>query len=287
MGRKKRFLVTFTFFDDVKLLIANKFSRLSKVLKKPFLSDDVPWNLSNNYLRCQNRPFDYRSELLDKFLAFCQLITRIMDPRPIQPSGHDAYSDEQVLHALRSGSDRNHLVLKWFFNQARAYALGYLQKKYPDLNAPEWDVVFANVNLKLITRVRNGLQLTDNTRLTTYYTSVAKFAALDFLADRKATAYVGVEADQVQEKPKVLGQLEDSDRSRQIQAWLQRIVGNEEQVKVMLLQAKGYSFKEIVALTSYHSAGACRNAVLKGKNRVSEYLAAHPAEAEKLRALLL
>ena len=209
-----------------------------------------------------------------------------MDPNPFQPTNRKGYSDQQVLEALRSGNDRSQLVLRWFFGQARSYAAGYLQKKFPGLDEAEWDVIFANVNLKLITRVRKGLQLEDGTRLTTYYTSVAGFAALDFVADRQKTAHEPVDDEQARENPAIVGQMEARERAQQIQAWLQQIVGHDEQVKVMLLQAKGYPFKEIVDLTNYQSEGACRNAALKGKNRVSAYLAEHPAEAKKLKALL-
>lgn len=209
-----------------------------------------------------------------------------MDPNPFQPTNRKGYSDEQVLDALRSGNDRSHLVLKWFFGQARTYTLGYLQKKYPGLDPAEWDVIFANTNLKLITRIRKGLQLAEGTRLTTYYTSVAGFAALDFVADRKGTTHEAVVEDQAQQNPEIVGKMEARERAQRIQEWLQQIIGHDEQVKVLLLQAKGYSFKEIVDLTNYHSEGACRNAALKGKNKMGAYLSEHPAAAKKLKALL-
>ena len=64
------------------------------------------------------------------------------------------------------------------------------------------------------------------------------------------------------------------------------ITENAEQVKVVLLVAKGYHYKEVVEKTSYLSEGACRNAFLKAKKRIVQYIHEHPEEGRQLRAML-
>lgn len=209
-----------------------------------------------------------------------------MKTNPFHDEFGSVYTDEQVLEAIRSGNDHGQLLLKWFFSHVRDYAAGYLSKQYPGLDPAEWDVVFANTNLRLITRVRKGLSLQDNTRLATYYTSVARFAALDFIQERKAQQQEIQGEQEPVEAPVAEQHIEQTERAQLIQDWLNRVIGNEEQVKVLLLQTKGYSFREIVARTAYQSEGACRNALGKGKEKVAKYLLDHPKEAAQLRALL-
>jgi len=210
-----------------------------------------------------------------------------MKPNPWHSSSEPAYSDQQVLEAIREDEGRGSLVLKWFFGQIKVYALGYLTREFPRIETMEWDAVLANTNLKLVSRVRRGLQLEADTQLATYYVSVARFATLDLIREQKETAHQEVSETDLKAEPRILDQLEQKDRARYIRDKLVRIVENEEQVSVLLLQAKGYSFRDIVAKTSYQSEGACRNAALKAKQKISSYLVEHPQEAANLRALLL
>lgn len=210
-----------------------------------------------------------------------------MKANPWHSSSEPAYSDQQVLKAIREDEGQGSLVLKWFFGQVKGYALGYLTKEFPRIESMEWEVVLANTNLKLLSRVRKGLQLEIGTQLATYYVSVARFATLDLIREQKETAHQEVSETYLKAEPRILDQLEQKDRARHIKEWLERIVGNEEQVVVLLLQSKGYVFRDILAKTSYRSEGACRNAALKAKQKISNYLVENPQEAAKLRALLL
>jgi len=209
-----------------------------------------------------------------------------MESNPFHSVSGPVYSDRQILDAIQSGNDHSQLVLKWFFGHVQEYALGFLRRQYPNLDPVEWDVVFANTNLKLISRVRKGLVLSTDTRLSTYYVSVAKFAALDFVRERQPD-HLPVQEGDLREGPKIMDQLDEEDRSRYVRDWLYRVLQNTEQVQVLLLQTKGYSYREIVDQTNYSSEGACRNALLKGKQKISAYLLDYPQEANKLRALLL
>lgn len=210
-----------------------------------------------------------------------------MKANPLHSRSKEAYTDQQVFEAIRNSGDQSQLILKWFFAYVRAYSLRYLAKKYPELEAPEWDVVFAHTNLKLITRVKKGLVLEKETKLSTYYTSVANFAALDFVRDRQENTELLVENHPAVQDPVVIGSMERKERAVQIRDWLTKVVGYEDQVTVMLLHTKGYTYREIVEKTGYQSEGACRNALLKAKKKVSSYLVKNPDEAAGIRALLL
>ncbi|PHN06447.1 sigma-70 RNA polymerase sigma factor region 4 domain-containing protein [Flavilitoribacter nigricans] len=210
-----------------------------------------------------------------------------MKASPLREKPQDTYTDAQVINAILNHRTANHLILKWFFNRAREYALGYLQKSYTQLDPEEWDVIFANTNLKIVSRFRKGLNLGEAATLRTYYTSVAKFAALDFVRSRKADSdFQEVVEDQVIVVPTVQENLEQSERLQSIRAWLVKVLANEGQVEVLLLHAKGFSYQEMLDNTTYNSEGACRNALMKGKKKISEYLLQYPVEARKLRALL-
>lgn len=201
------------------------------------------------------------------------------------PSG-PAYSDDQVLAAIRSTDHSGQGALQWFFGQVKDYARGYLTGKYPNLTGAEWDTVFSNTDVRLLRRVRNGLTLESGTRLSSYYVSVADFAALDVIRERpKAHDSGPLEADLV-EPPRIVEDMESSERSAAIRKWLMAVIGNEDQVKVLLLFTKGYSHQEIMGYTHYDSEGACRNALLKGKKKIAQYLLAHPDQAQAIRSLL-
>lgn len=210
-----------------------------------------------------------------------------MKANPLHRNSGKAYSDEQVIDAILDHEHKDHLILKWFLNKARDYTIGYLQKQYPNLRREEWDVVFANTNLKLFTRLRKGMTLNEGTSLTTYYTGVAKFAALDFVRDRQD----GPQHQEVEERdavapPEVHEKMEQAERIKEIRQWLYNVVQNEEQVNILLMHARGFSYQEMLDRTSYKSEGACRNAMMKGKKKISAYLLEHPEDAKKLKTLL-
>jgi len=80
---------------------------------------------------------------------------------------------------------------------------------------------------------------------------------------------------------------EKAERAQLIRKKLEQITGNAEQVKVLLLLTKGYSYKEIVQQTTYLSDGACRNACLKGKKKIAAYIVAYPEEGKQLKNWLI
>lgn len=210
-----------------------------------------------------------------------------MEPGLPYSKQKDLYNDEQVIASILAANDANQLVLNWFFQTSRKYAQSYLTPIYPNIEGLGWDVIFANVNLKFITRIKKGLTLNPDTKLTTYYTSIAKFAALDFVRDQQDQQnYQSIEEGQIVEDPSIVKNMEREERSQEIKVWLSRIIGNEDQVKVLLLQAEGLSYKDIVNQTVYQSEGACRNASLKGKKKIADYLVQNPESAKVIRKLL-
>mgnify|MGYP006284095149 FL=1 len=199
-----------------------------------------------------------------------------------------SYTDEQIMEGIRIGGTSDQLVIRAFFSQARSYALAYLQPKYPKLQDEEWDVIFANTNLKLVTRIKNGWKKRGEVKLTTYYTSVAGYSVLDYLQERKQKDSFSLDEVMLDmpEPSRVQRKLESEERKEHIQAWLEKMVGNSEQVNILLLHAEGYSYKEMLDYTTYKSEGACRNAFVKGKRKVAEFLMEHPHTAAVLKKLL-
>lgn len=206
-----------------------------------------------------------------------------------QDGEKDHYMEDQVvIDAIVSGHGSKSSVLINFFSYAAQYAKAYWQSKYPNLYPEDWDFIFANVNYKIVTRFKKGLQLNEGTKLKSYFTTITGYAILDFIKERREAPQVQVEeiAWDLGEPAKAPSVLESSEISIIIKERLEKWVGNREQVKVMLLFAKGYSYKEILKLTTYQSEGACRNAVVKGKKKVSAYLQNHPEEAAFIKNLL-
>src|SRR5690606_29769125 len=154
-----------------------------------------------------------------------------------------SYTDEQVLAAVMSDRTHNQLVLKWFLSDVQEYALGYWRKQYGRLREEEWEVIFANTNLKFITRIKNGLVLQSETRLKTCYTAVVGYAVLDFLENKRKKEYAPIANQGWNEVAPATEQLEKAQVAVLIKEALERITGNEEQVKVILLFTKGYSYK--------------------------------------------
>lgn len=198
-----------------------------------------------------------------------------------------AYDDAEVLEAIKTDHSQGALILAWFFDFARTYARRYLARKYPEFDENTWDSVFANVDIKFVSRLRKGIELQEGTKLTTYYTSIAKFAALDQLSERKVANFTKeVEDHQAVAPPDVETQMEREEQQELIREWLHQIIGNDQQVAVMLLQAEGLSYREILDLTDYQSEGACRNAVVKGKKKIAQFLLDFPEAAVQLRSIL-
>jgi DNA-directed RNA polymerase specialized sigma24 family protein len=206
-----------------------------------------------------------------------------------QDGEKDHYMEDHiVIEAIVSEHGSESFILKNFFSYAAQYAKAYWQSKYPNLYPEDWDFIFANVNYKIVTRFKKGLQLNEGTKLTSYFTTITGYAILDFIKERKEAPQVQVEdvAWELGEPARAPGALESTEIATIIKERLEKWVGNREQVKVLLLFTKGYSYKEILKLTSYQSEGACRNAVVKGKKKISTYLQNHPKEAAFIKKLL-
>ncbi|MEM6318269.1 MAG: hypothetical protein AAF960_11410 [Bacteroidota bacterium] len=197
------------------------------------------------------------------------------------------FADEQVIAAIQNGADGNALVLKWFFEDVKGYALGVWRKKYRDVSEESWEDIFTDSTIKLITRVKKGLQLREGTKLKSYFTTVVEYTVLDHFAKVKKDRTYSIENTTRTEAINDVYAFEEVQIAKLIQEKLQAITENAEQVKVMLLVSKGYRYKEIVQKTTYQSEGACRNAYLKGKKRIVSYILANPAEGAELKQLLM
>ncbi|MEM1122229.1 MAG: hypothetical protein AAGJ18_17420 [Bacteroidota bacterium] len=207
--------------------------------------------------------------------------------QPTKTNFAKEFADEQVIAAIQAGADGNALALKWFFEDVKGYAIGVWRKKYRDVSDESWEDIFTDSTIKLITRVKKGLQLREGTKLKSYFTTVVEYTVLDHFAKAKKDRTLSFENTARTEAVNDVYAFEEIQVAKLIQEKLQEITENTEQVKVMLLVAKGYRYKEIVQKTTYQSEGACRNAYLKGKKRIVSYILANPAEGAKLKQLLL
>lgn len=197
-----------------------------------------------------------------------------------------SFSDAEIINEIINPQESNNLATKTFFDFARKYALAHWQRKYPKLEPDDWDTIFSHSNYKLISRLKKGLELKKDTKLTTYYTHVVGYAILDYINSRKQTAEIPIETYDKPQNPIILSKLESEERKNHIFNWLNTIIDNPEQVKVMLLNAEGLSYKEILPETNYESEAACRNALVKGKKKIATYLQNNPKTAEILKKLL-
>jgi len=196
------------------------------------------------------------------------------------------YTDQEVIDAIKtSDAAYNPLVLNHFFAEVEAYALGCWRQKYSRLGAEDWKIIFSNSNLKFISRIKKGLVLKETTTLKTYYTGIVDYAALDFVSKKKKEVLVELLPKVELEEQELT--FEKAERAQLIRKKLEQITGNAEQVKVLLLLTKGYSYKEIVQQTTYLSDGACRNACLKGKKKIAAYIVAYPEEGKQLKNWLI
>ena len=194
-------------------------------------------------------------------------------------------TDSRVIAAMKNGNDQ--LVLKRFFEEVKGYSIGVWRKKYRDITDEIWEDIFTDATIKLITRVKKGLVLKEGTKLKSYFTMVVEYTVLDHFAKTRKERTLSFESVAFEESSHDVYQFEESQVAGLIHQKLQDITENPEQVKVILLVAKGYRYKEIVEKTGYQSEGACRNAYLKGKKKIVNYLIQHPAEGQQLKRMLM
>lgn len=202
-------------------------------------------------------------------------------------SQKEGFADEQVFAAIHSSDSGSHMALKWFFEDVKGYSLGVWRKKYRDISDESWEDIFTDSTIKLITRVKKGLVLKEGTKLKSYFTSVVEYTVLDHFAKTKKEKTLPLVPTQQLEGSSDVYEFEEQQVANIIKQKLQEITENAEQVKVILLVAKGYRYKEIVEKTSYQSEGACRNAYMKGKKRIVNYLLQHPQEGKELKRMLM
>lgn len=208
-----------------------------------------------------------------------------MDPSEKSNASTILYADEQVFAAIKNGGTNN-LVLRWFFEEMKGYTLGVWRKKYRDLSDEHWEDIYTDSTIKLITRVKKGLVLKEGTQLKSYFTTVVEYSVLDHFAKVKKEKTQPLKPINGSHSETDVYEFEEHQVANLIRKKLQEITENAEQVKVILLFAKGYKYKEILEKTSYKSEGACRNAYLKGKKRIVNYILQHPEEGQKLKAML-
>ncbi len=202
-------------------------------------------------------------------------------------STDNGFADQQVFAAIKNSNGNSQVILKWFFEDVKGYSIGVWRKKYRDISDEIWEDIFTDATIKLITRVKKGLTLKEGTRLKSYFTTVVEYTVLDHFAKSKKEKVLPLEATQRVTASNDSYQFEENQMAAIIHQKLQDITENAEQVKVILLVAKGYRYKEIVQKTSYKSEGACRNAYMKGKKRIINYLIQHPAEGRELKRMLM
>ena len=205
------------------------------------------------------------------------------------PSTHNIteriFTDEEVFVAIRSEERAYTVVSNWFFQKARAYAIGTWQKKYPRLQEADWEFIFSEVDFKLVKRIRKGMTL-EGTQLLTYYTTITDYAVLDYLKLQRKEKNSSIEEVVL---PKVVlpsSALEKEELAMELTNFLEKITQNKSQVEVLQLFSKGYSYREIVERTDYKSEGACRNAFLKAKKKILSYIQKYPEQGNILRKLL-
>jgi len=199
----------------------------------------------------------------------------------------NGFADTQVIAAIQNDATGDPLALKWFFEDVKHYSLGVWRKKYRDISDEAWNDIFTDSTIKLITRVKKGLTLKEGTRLKSYFTTVVEYSVLDHFAKKKKDKTLPLISNQRIDSSIDTYAFEEAQIANLIKEKLQEITENTEQVKVILLFAKGYKYKEIVEKTTYKSEGACRNAYLKGKKKIVSYILQYPDEGVALRQMLI
>lgn len=199
----------------------------------------------------------------------------------------EGFADAQVIRAIQDDATGNPLAIKWFFEDVKHYSLGVWRKKYRNISEEAWEDIFTDSSIKLITRVKKGLTLKEGTRLKSYFTTVVEYGVLDHFAKSKKEKTLPILPNQRLNSSNDTYAFEEAQIANLIKEKLQEITENAEQVKVILLFAKGYRYKEIVEKTTYKSEGACRNAYLKGKKKIVSYILQYPEEGLALRRMLM
>ena len=196
-----------------------------------------------------------------------------------------SFSDEEVINSIRGIGNAD--AVNWFLKNTQVYAFGTWQKKFPRLQDEDWKIIWSDVHFKLIKRIKGGLTLQAGTKLSSYYTTIVGYAILDHLKEQKDTQVAEITSTIIGLNPDLPAyHFEAEQIAISIKNMLVDITKNEDQVQVMLLFSKGYSYKEIVLKTNYKSEGACRNAYGKAKKKVAEFILAHPQKGQELRKLL-
>lgn len=206
--------------------------------------------------------------------------------QPIRKIVQITYTDEEVRSAILGEGLDNDSISNWFFTKAKSYALGTWLKKYSRLQEEDWQIIFSDVNFKIVNRIKKGLTLKKGTRLTSYYATVVEYAILDYLATIKKNYTSDINRVVEQEAVLPANNLEKQELANQLRIFLEEVTQNQEQVQVLLLFSKGYSYREIVSKTSYQSEGACRNAFLKAKKKIIAYIQKYPEQGVQLKNLL-
>ncbi len=206
--------------------------------------------------------------------------------QPIRKIVAIEFTDSEVFAAIRGDADCNTRASSWFFKKARGYAIGTWQKRFHRLQEGDWDIILSNVDAKIVERTLKGLQLKEGTRLTSYYATVAEYAILDYLSAKKKEQTHSLDTVFIPTVELPPNNLEKKELAIELKSFLEKVTKNKEQVQVLLLFAKGYSYRDIVEKTSYNSEGACRNAYVKTKKKISAYIEKYPEEGKALRKLL-
>lgn len=151
-----------------------------------------------------------------------------------------------------------------FFKNKYSYVEGYVMKK-TGISKQDFKEVFNQSFIRIVEKYKNGYRIEKATFLT-IWVQINYYAALDFLSkkNKKRTLKKDVFFEE--------NYFEKKDLALHIRNNIEKIVGNKEQVKVALLFYKGYKYDEIVAMTSYKTNGAARNALMKAKQKVAAYL---------------
>ena len=206
---------------------------------------------------------------------------------PNNSKNAEGFADAQIIDAIQDDATGNPMAIKWFFEDVKHYSLGVWRKKYRGVSEEAWEDIFTDSSIKLITRIKKGLTLKEGTRLKSYFTTVVEYSVLDHFAKTKKEKTLPLLPNQRIDVSNDTYAFEEAQIANLIKEKLQEITENAEQVKVILLFAKGYKYKEIVEKTTYKSEGACRNAYLKGKKKIVSYILQYPEEGVALKQMLI
>lgn len=184
----------------------------------------------------------------------------------------DNFDDNIIIKNIISDNPCE-FILADFFKDVREYSKNYWISKYPNLKSNEWEDILSQVDFVFIKRIKKGLTMYKS-KLSSYYTLITKYAILDYL-----TKYKNRNETEIDDIAYTLGELagfdtniDNEQKSAFLREKLEKFVKNTEQLKVALLFFDGYSYREILERTNYKSETACRNAVVKCKNKIKQAL---------------